>query len=240
MANYTLFYWPGIPGRGEFVRLALEAAGVTYRDVGREAGFEAVGEFAGVTGAALPFMPFAPPYLMADDLIVFQTANICAFIGERHGLAPDDEQGRRFALGLAMTLEDFTREAHDTHHPIAVSEDYAAQKPEALRRAEDFRTNRMGVFLDYFEAVLGANPRQSGWLVGAVPSYCDLSLFHVVEGLRYAFPRAMARAEAECPRVAALATRVAEQDRVSAYLSSDRRLPFNEKGIFRHYPELDE
>ena len=235
---YELYYWPGIPGRGEFVRLVLEAAGAAYRDVGREQGAEAVVAFAGVTGASGRFLPFAPPYLKADGIIVFQTANICDFIAQRHGLAPEDEQGRRFALGLALTLEDFAREVHDTHHPISVNLYYADQMTEAKRRAADFRTSRLPTFLHYFENVLTANGAGALWLAGDRLSYVDLSMFHVLEGLHYAFPQAMAELDAGLPRLAALAARVRTHGPVAAYLASPRRQSFNEDGLFRHYPAL--
>jgi len=236
---YELYYWPGIPGRGEFVRLVLEAAGVAYRDVGREQGAEAVAAFAGVTGASGRFLPFAPPYLKADGIIVSQTANICDFVAQRHGLAPEDEQGRRFALGLALTLEDFAREVHDTHHPISVNLYYADQTTEARRRAADFRASRLPTFLHYFETVLAANEHGSQWLVGDRLSHVDLSMFHVLDGLHYAFPRAMAGLEASVPLLRDLAVRVRAHAPVAAYRASARHQPFNEDGLFRHYPELD-
>jgi len=236
---YELYYWPNIQGRGEFVRLALELAGVSYRDVGRELGFRAVAEQAGAFGAVAPHVPFAPPILKLGDLTVSHTANICAFLAERHGLVSDDERERRFALGLALTIEDFVNEVHDTHHPIAGRLYYEDQKTEASRRAEEFRFYRLPIFLRYFENVLGANPASSGFLVGSTLTYCDLSLFQVVEGLRFAFPTAMGRSEAECERTVELASRVRREERIAAYLESDRRIPLNQEGIFRHYPELD-
>ena len=237
--TYELYYWPNIPGRGEFVRLVLEVADVEYRDVGREEGVGAVVDSAGFNGASGPNMPYAPPYLKCGDLVVSQTANICAFVGERHQLAPSGEQERRFALGLALTLEDLTREVHDTHHPIGGGLYYDDQREEAARRSADFLAERLPKFLGYFDNVIGANALQSGWLVGAVMTYCDLSLFQVVAGLRYAFPNAMARLEPEYVRVVRAAQAVAQQPRVAAYLSSARRMAFNEDGIFRRYPELD-
>jgi glutathione S-transferase len=236
---YELYYWPNIPGRGEFVRLTLEAAGVAYRDVGRESGFHAVAENTGMAGATLPNMPFAPPYLKSGELIVSHTANICAFVAERHGLISGSEQARRFALGLALTLEDFAREVHDTHHPIGSGLYYEEQKEEALRRAQDFRTDRLPRFLGYFENVIAANPAGSGWLVDDRLSYCDLSLFQMIEGLCYALPNAMAVQKADCPRIMSLVAMVRHEVRIAAYLASDRRLPFTQEGLFRHYAELD-
>jgi len=182
---------------------------------------------------------FAPPYLKADGLIVSQTANICDFIAQRHGLAPEDEQGRRFALGLALTLEDFAREVHDTHHPISVNLYYADQTVEARRRAADFRASRLPTFLHYFEAVLRANEMGSRWLVGDRLSYVDLSMSHMLDGLHYAFPRTMAGLDADIPLLMDLAARVRAHAPVAAYRASARRQPFNEEGLFRHYPELD-
>ena len=232
--TYELYYWPSIQGRGEFVRLALEEIGADYVDVARENGVSAMLKF--IDGeAAHP--PFAPPFLRAGDLLIGQTANILAFLGARHGLAPADEPGRLWANQLQLTLADFLQEVHDTHHPIASGLYYEEQKTEARRRAADFLESRAPKFLGYFERVLARNGDRH--LVGAALTYPDLSLFQMVAGLRYAFPRAMARLEGAVPGVVALHDMVAARPRIAAYLASDRRIPFNDQGIFRHYPELD-
>jgi glutathione S-transferase len=88
--------------------------------------------------------------------------------------------------------------------------------------------------------VLEQNPQGDRYLVGRRVSYCDLSLFQLVAGLRYAFPHGMARLEPRFPRVTSLHDRVAARPRIDAYLNSTRRIAFNEQGIFRHYPELDD
>ena len=90
---------------------------------------------------------------------------------------------------------------------------------------------------------LRRNPRNAGaatpHLVGARLSYADLSLFQVVEGLRYAFPKAARKALKKAPGVVALHEGVAAHRRLRKYLESERRIAFNEDGIFRRYPELD-
>jgi glutathione S-transferase len=236
--TYELYYWPTIQGRGEFVRLALEAAGADYVDVGRRpGGVAAMQRLMDEAGAAHP--PFAPPFLKDDDVLIAQTANILLFLGRRHGLAPREEAGRLWAHQLQLTIADVVDEAHDTHHPIASSLYYEDQKDEAARRAADFIANRIPKYLGYFERVLEHNPQGERHLVGRRLSYCDLSLFQLVAGLRYAFPGAMARLEPHVPRVAALHDRIAARPQVAAYLKSPRRIAFNEQGIFRHYPELD-
>ncbi|HEX7969275.1 MAG TPA: glutathione S-transferase [Stellaceae bacterium] len=237
--RYELYYWPGIQGRGEFVRLALEEAGADYVDVAREKGGMAA-MMRLMEGDEIERPPFAPPFLKAGRLLIGQTANILLFLGSRHGLAPEDEGGRLWTNQLQLTMADLVVEAHDTHHPIATSLYYEDQKPAARRRAEDFRKNRVPKFLAYFERVLERNPRGGRHLVGARLTYADLSLFQVVEGLGYAFPRAMKRLSKRYPKVIALHDRVAARPRIKAYLASDRRIPFNEEGIFRRYPELDE
>jgi glutathione S-transferase len=236
--GYDLYYWPGIQGRGEFVRLALEAAGADYRDVARApGGTRAMIQLMGDASLARP--PFAPPFLVDGAVMIAQVANILFYLGPKLGLAPADEADRLFVHQLQLTVTDLVGEAHDVHHPVGGNLYYADQKPESLRRAEGFRAERIGKYLGYFERVANANPAKSGHLVGEGLTYADLSLFQVVEGLSYAFPRAMAKGRASWPAMIALHDRVAGHERVAAYLASDRRVPFNEDGIFRHYPELD-
>jgi glutathione S-transferase len=236
--RYEFHYWAGIQGRGEFVRLALEEAGADYVDVARQPrGESAMQRLLG--GAGVEHLPFAPPFLKAGDLIIGQTANILLYLGAHHGLAPADEAGRLWAHQLQLTIADFVDETHDTHHPIASSLYYEDQRPEAGARAVDFLKSRAPKYLGYFERVLERNTAGQGHLVGAEPSYPDLSLFQVVAGLRYAFPCAMARLEPKHVRVVALHDAVAARPRIAAYLASDRRIAFNQHGIFRHYPELD-
>jgi glutathione S-transferase len=182
---------------------------------------------------------FAPPFLKAGELVVGQTANILLYLGQRHGLAPSDDAGRLWVNQLQLTIADLVAEAHDTHHPIATSLYYADQRPEAKRRAADFIETRIPKFFDYFEGILG-RPEPKDYLLGATLTYADLSLFQVIEGLRYAFPSALARHDAAYPLLGALRDRVAARPRIAAYLKSKRRLPFSEEGIFRHYPELDD
>ena len=238
--KYELFYWPHIQGRGEYIRLALEEAAVEYVDVARLPENEGGGRAAVsrlLEQAADGRTPFAPPILRADKLLVSQTANILQYLGPRLHLVPPAEADRLWAHQLQLTLSDLVVEAHDTHHPIGKSLYYEDQKPEALRRSVDFRKLRLPKFLGYFERVLTANG--GDFLVGKTLSYVDLSMFQVMSGLDYAFPRAMAHALAVFPRLTELHHRVQERPRIAAYLKSSRRLPFNDHGIFRRYPELD-
>jgi glutathione S-transferase len=235
-----LYYWPGIPGRGEFVRLALEEAGAAYVDVARERrnGLAAMMRF--LDGGEPGALPFAPPFVRVGKVVVSQTAHVLAFLAPRLRLVPRDEALRAEAQQIALTIADFVGEIHDTHHPIAGSLYYEDQKAAAKARARIFVGERLAKYLGWLEAILGRNQRSGGrWLVGAGRTYVDLSVLQVVDGLRYAFPNAMARAEPVCPRVVALRDRVAARPRIAAYLASKRRQPFNQQGIFRHYPELD-
>jgi glutathione S-transferase len=235
---YELYYWPTIQGRGEFVRLALEEAGVEYVDVARRKnGMTDLLAMLGDDAAGTP--PFAPPVLKAGELLIGQTANILQFLGARHGLAPRREEGRLWAHQLQLTVADFVAEVHDTHHPISSSLYYEDQKKEAKRRAGAFIADRIPKYLDYFERVLNQGARRGDFMVGTRLSYVDLSMFQLVEGLRYAFPKAMARLEPAWPGLLDLHARVAARPNIARYLASKRRLPFNEEGIFRRYPELD-
>jgi len=241
MNEYELYYWPGIQGRGEFVRLALEASGAAYRDVARirEAGEELEPMLRLLTGDVAERPPFAPPFLKAGNLLIGQTANILMFLGIRHALAPDDELGRLWANQLQLTIADFVVEIHDTHHPIASGLYYEDQREEAKRRAADFLKSRAPKFLNYFERIIATNKCGTDYLIGERLTYPDLSLFQIVSGLRYAFPRAMSALEKTLPLTMALHDRVTAQPLIASYLASPRRIAFNEEGIFRHYPELD-
>jgi glutathione S-transferase len=234
MARYELFYWPGIQGRGEFVRLALEDQGLAYVDVARAPGGMAMmnGLLRG-EGQRLP--PFAPPILRRGKLVLAQTSTILAYLGARHGLVPADETSRLHAQQIQLTLADLVAEVHDTHHPIDPGLYYEDQRRPAAMRAAAFRRDRIPKFLGWLERVLERGP----WLLGRPFSYVDLSAFQVMEGLEYAFPRAMKTARSRAPRLERLRERVRNRPRIAAYLGSERRIPFNEQGIFRHYPALD-
>jgi glutathione S-transferase len=236
---YELYYWPTIQGRGEFVRLALEELGESYADVARRpsrsGGVPAM--MTMLDGKRVKHPPFAPPFLKSGELIIGQTANILLFLGMRHGLAPRSDAGRLWTHQLQLTIADFVVEVHDTHHPIASGLYYEDQRREAKRRTADFLQHRAPKFLRYFERVL---ERSGGaYLLGRRLTYADLSLFQIVEGLRYAFPKATTRLEKKVPRIIALHDSVAGRPRIAAYLASERRIGFNEQGIFRRYKELD-
>jgi glutathione S-transferase len=236
--RYELYYWPEIQGRGEFVRLALEEATAGYVDVARQDGGEDA-MLVLLDDERVARRPFAPPFLKAGRQLIGQTANILLFLGARHDLSPADEAGRLWTHQLQLTIADLVAEVHDTHHPIASSLYYEDQRREAKRRAVDLREQRLPKFLGYFERVLTRNARAADYLVGRRLTYADLSVFQVIEGLRYAFPNAMTSLEAQCPALVRLHDRVRSRPRIAAYLASPRRLPFNEQGIFRHYRELD-
>ena len=240
--TYELYYWPGLQGRGEFVRLALEDAGADYTDVARGDEQDGLGISALMRllrDSSHPMAPFAPPVLKVGDTLISQVANILLFLGPRLGLSPEDEGLRCFANGLQLTIADAVAEVHDTHHPIDLGLRYEDQKPAAKARAAAFVRHRIPKFLGYFEGVLQANPHGPDQIVGSNLTYVDLSLFQLMEGLAYAFPMAMAGAESRYPGLATLRERVRARPNIARYLASDRRLGFNESGIFRHYPELD-
>jgi glutathione S-transferase len=240
--SYELHYWPTIQGRGEFVRLALEAAGAPYVDVARGAGKAGQGTKAMLhcmEDEKLVHPPFAPPFLKDGAVIVGQTAAILHYVGPQLKLVARSEQARVWTQQIQLTIADMVTEAHDTHHPIGNDLYYEDQKAEALRRAEQFCRDRLPKFLQWFERIVVRNPGGPRYLVGGKLSYADLSLFQLIEGLSYAFPKATQRVLRHTPSIVQLHDRVAALPRVAAYLGSNRRIPFNEEGIFRRYPELD-
>jgi glutathione S-transferase len=232
--RYQLYYWPEIQGRGEFVRLALEDAGAAYDDVAREAGGTAT-MMAMMKDEKRP--PFAPPFLKAGRLVIAQVANILFYLGPHLKLAPADEAGRLWLHQLQLTVSDFVKEVHDTHHPVGTGLYYEDQKPEARRYASGFLDERAPKYLGYFERVLERSGGPN--LLGRKFSYGDLSMFQLIEGMRYAFPKGTKRIERKVPGLVEIRDRVAKRPRVKAYLESPRRIAFNESGIFRCYPELD-
>lgn len=239
MHDYKLYYWPMIQGRGEFVRLALEDAGADYDDVARrddpDAGIGAIQAL--LESARRPSL--APPFLADGDWLIGQTANILMYLGPKLGLAPRTQRDRLWVHQLDLTVADFVNEIHDTHHPVGVSLYYDEQRAEARRRSAIFTDGRLSKFLGYFERVAAGNRARGPWLVGSRASTADLSVFQVLAGLRYAFPKAMAARDGHWPRLTALEAEVAQRPRLAEYLASPRRIAFNEYGIFRYYPELD-
>jgi glutathione S-transferase len=237
--RYELYYFASNPGRGEFVRLPLEDAAADYVDVARESGpgmgAEALTRFMQSPG--IEHRPFAPPFLKHGNIVIGQTANILLYLGARLGLAPEDESGRLWAHQLQLTIADLVKEIQDTHHPIAHGLYYDDQKPEALSYTRHFLAERVPKFLGYFERVLAENG--TGHMVGNTLSYVDLSMFQLIEGLRFSFPRTMRRVEPDYRGLAALHDKVAARPNIAAYLNSARRMPFNDRGVFRHYPELE-
>ena len=232
---YELYYWPTIQGRGEFVRLALEAAGADYVDVSRQDDGKAM--MALMEGD--DHASFAPPFLKLGDRTIGQVAAILAWVGPQLGLSPHGDSDRAWLNQIQLTVADLVAEVHDTHHPVELMGYYDDQKAEALRKANGFREQRIPKFLGWFEKTLKTNPTGPDWLVGDHLTYADLSLFQSVDGLRYAFPKATERAFHQAPLVVAVHDRVAALPRIVTYLKSERRIAFNEDGIFRHYPELD-
>jgi glutathione S-transferase len=230
--SYQLYYWTGLQGRGEFVRLCLEDAGVDYTDVARVEGDDVMTPF--LEGEYEGAMPFAPPFLKSGRLVIAQVANILQYLGPRHGLVPESEAKRVYAHQLELTISDLVAEVHDTHHPVASELYYEDQKAQAKQRSKDFRENRIPKFLGYFEKTV---ERGGGKFALREHSYVDLSLFQIMAGLEYAFPKAMAKQKV--PLLRDLKKRVQDRPKLAAYLASERRIPFNTSGIFRHYPELD-
>jgi glutathione S-transferase len=233
--RYELYYWPTIQGRGEYVRLALEDAGADYADMARGKGGMAAMMKMLDGNSGTP--PFAPPFLKAGSLVIGQTANILQYLGSRHGLAPKAEAGRLWVHQLQLTITDFVAEVHDTHHPIGTSLYYEDQRAPAKKRTAEFWNERVPKYLGYFEQLLSASG--GAYITGRKAVYVDLSLFQIVEGLRYAFPKRMKAFERNIPGLVELRDRVAVRPNIKAYLESDRRIAFNEDGIFRHYKALD-
>jgi len=186
----------------------------------------------------LTYPPFAPPFLKDGPVLVAQTSLILQYLAPTLKLVARSEQARVWTQQIQITIADMVAEAHDTHHPVGAGLYYENQKFEALRRVKEFCSARMPKYLQWFERIIVRNPAGSRHLVGDRLSYADLSLFQLIEGLRYAFPMAADQSLAQTPAVVALHDRVAAMPRVAAYLRSERRIPFNEQGIFRRYPEL--
>ena len=235
--EYELYYWSGLQGRGEFVRLAFEEAGIAYADMATHP--DGTDAMTALMERKTAPAPFAPPFLKHGDLIIPHVANILLYLGPKLSLAPKDEAKRHVLHGLQLTITDFVAEVHNTHHPISDELYYEDQAEPAKARAAAFLANRVPKYLGYFEHALQHNPHGPAHIFGPALTYVDLSLFQLVEGLRYAFPRAMRGYAAEYPALAKLHDAVRRHPRIAAYLKSERRVAFNESGIFRHYPELD-
>ena len=239
---YQLYYWSHVQGRGEVIRLALEEAGVDYTDVAREQNSEEESRnviLNVLQDKTLSRVPFAPPFLVDGGIMIAQAANILLYLSDKIGLAPPDEPGRIFAHQIQLTVTDFLMEVHDTHHPISNAMYYEDQVEEAKMRSANFIENRIPKHMAYYQNILNNNPTKSKWLIGETLTYPDLSIFQIVEGLRYAFPNAFSEVEKHYPKIIALRDAISIQPNTAKYLTSKRRIPFNNMGVFRHYPELD-
>lgn len=233
--TYELYYWTGIQGRGEYVRLALAEAGADWRDIAREKGDGVIEALA----AQIETPSFAPPVLKHGEVIVGQVSAILFYLGEQLDLAPREQRLKLWTQQIQLTIADFVVEAHDAHHPLGAGAYYEEQKPEAKRRAQEFREQRVPKFLGWFETILERNPKGPEFLVGEKLTYADLSLFQIVGGMDYAFPKLMARIGGDYPKLRALHERVKARPNIASYLASDMRLAENNDDLFRHYPELD-
>ncbi|KAK3301450.1 glutathione S-transferase [Chaetomium fimeti] len=240
---YNLVYWPGIPGRGEHIRLALEEAGAEYTDT--EGGVDEVLTTIKDPGDEINPPVFAPPILKHGELTISQTSNILLYLAPRLGLVQDVDQNPDALYrvnSLALTaLDGLSNEPHDCHHPISSGLYYEDQKEESKRRSEDYVKNRLPKFLSYFERVLASKSSGDGpWLHGGSLTYADLVLFQCVDGLKFMFPKATAKLEKEGKHVGvfALHRAVGERPRIAAYLKSPRRQKYSD-GIYRYYEELD-
>ncbi|MBI4814756.1 MAG: glutathione S-transferase family protein [Deltaproteobacteria bacterium] len=236
---YELFYWPGIQGRGEFVRLAFECVGAPYEDVARRpesagGGSKAIIEILqDESGASV----FAPPILRHGARLVSHTANILAYVGPRLGLVGESEVARDTAHQLQLTVTDFVAEIHNTHHPVSPSLYFEDQVEEAKRATHHFLESRMPKYLRHFEKT--ATRSGGPWILGDAMTYVDLSMFQLHEGLSYAFPQSFVTFRARIPHLVSIVEAVRRLEQVQKYLSSERRLSFNQHGLFRRYPELE-
>lgn len=247
---YELIYWPGIPGRGEHIRLALEEAGASYKDVSNASKDGINATLAQISdknvGDEHNPPPLAPPVLKHGDLTISQTPNILMYLGPRLGLVPahdSDADGIYHVNALTLTaLDGLSNEAHDTHHPISTGKYYEDQKDEAKAKSIDYLNVRIPKFLGYFERVLHGEASGGGeFLYGGKLTYADLVLFHTLDGVSYAFPKHMAKVKksGKYDVVFALYDRVKARPNIAKYLESDRRQKYG-MGIYRHYEELDQ
>ncbi|SMY24333.1 unnamed protein product [Zymoseptoria tritici ST99CH_1A5] len=249
--KYEILYHPGIPGRGEFIRLAFEVTGTPYTDIAnsQKDGYATVQKTCMNTtstaseGSNPPM--FAPPALRipgagknGEALVIAQTSNILLYLSEKLSLLPEgDENGKYFVNQLVLTALDLNNEIHDTHHPIGPSLYYEDQKDASLLKAKDVRENRIPKFLSYFERVLKGNG-DGKYLVGERVTTADVTVWQVLDGLQFAFPKEMAVRRKEFEALFKWYEGFKEEKGLKAYLGSERRLPYSQ-GVFRYYPELD-
>ncbi|KAH9836270.1 glutathione S-transferase C-terminal-like protein [Rhodofomes roseus] len=257
--GYKLYYWGGIPGRGEYIRLAFEYAGESYSEMNTASKL-----LPTITDPAKVGYPphLAPPVLeLPSGRFLSQTPAILSYLAPKFKLAGEKgsrvveaglseeereeaEEERATVSQLTLTALDICNEAHDVHHPIASAQYYEDQKEAALARAEDFRKLRIPKFLKHLQSVLASNPATAvgakTYLVGKQTTTADLVLFHVIDGLLFAFPRRMGavKESGEYPDVFALYERVKGEKGIKEYIASGRRQKFS-LGLFRHYEELD-
>ncbi|KAI0205629.1 glutathione S-transferase protein-like protein [Astrocystis sublimbata] len=258
-APYELIYWCSCPARGEHIRLALEEAGAPYSDtlsLGMEKCWKKVEEYIaddymGESGNP-PY--YAPPFFKHGSLMISQTSNILMYLGPRLGLSGSKEGDAYRVNALALTaLDGLSDEVHQTHHPIAHDLFWEDQKEESRRCSKEWVKDRLPKHLGFWDKVLKCEKALPGawsmgeseaspgpWLLGDTFTYADLVLFQCIDGVLFAFPRAMKQAKdsGKYDRVFQLHDAVAARPNIAAYLSSNRRQEYN-IGIYRYYEEND-
>ncbi|MXO64197.1 glutathione S-transferase [Altericroceibacterium endophyticum] len=234
---YDFWYWPTLPGRGDFIRYPLEAAQIPYTDCARDAedGFAAVAEHL---EAKQGCHAFAVPLLETGSESIAQTANILLFLNQEHGLGPSDAAGMRYLNQLQCDIADITEEVHAVHHPISTAFYYEDQRDAAIQSAEKFREQRIPKYLAHFERI--ANAHDGDWLLeGDSWSTGDTSIAYLLDGLHFMFPLRMAALQSDYPTIHQIQQKTFALEYLDAYRASDRCAAFGTEGIFRNYPELD-
>lgn len=181
--EFKLFYWPGMLGRGEFMRLLFHETQTPYEEVFKDKSFEEAKQMGYGRGKK----HFAFPVIEHGDIVLSQTPVICRYLGKKldHGrLYPKTEKDRLQAEVLMAGVVDVVEEGCRAWHPIDYNATYDSQKEQAKPFIEYYKKKRLPRWLDFFETTLKDNYSENGELVfvGKQISWVDLCIFHFVDG----------------------------------------------------------
>lgn len=216
--TWKLYYWDMCPGRGEYVRIVFEEAGVQFLE-DRDNILEKV-----IKGGMEGFPAFAPPVITRGDFKLSQTPVICEYLGKHFNLYPASDTDVWHARQINLTIHDFQADGRNVFHAKQFTASYFGQEAETQGHIDWFRKERLPRWLLYFEKLLQANDNGRSFVIGDKLTYVDLGLLQVLRNAANQFSDEWIKMD--IPLIKAFKQRMEARPNLAAYFKSDRCQPF--------------